>query len=300
MLLTASVFVLSAPATPARAQSVVMFVNGEPITTYDIDQLSRFLQLTTRKQPARQEVVDTLIDDKLKVLDAKRYKFEVDEKDIELTYEDMAKRMGLSGEQLTKALASAGVNASTLKARIKADITWQQLIRGKFPQSLQVREKDILEAVDTRKPAENTTVGYEYTLYPILFVVPRNAASGTAAQRTREAEALRSRFQNCDDGLPFARAIRVVAVRPPIHRNSGDLPAPLRELLDKTPVGQLTAPEVTAQGVELFAVCAKKETSAAAPARRQVREEMFAEQFQAKAKQHLRELRRSAMIEHVK
>ena len=51
------------------------------------------------------------------------------------------------------------------------------------------------------------------------------------------------------------------------------------------------------QGVELFALCDKKETKTETPEKREVREKMFSEQFQSKAKRFLQELRRQAMIE---
>jgi len=89
-------------------------------------------------------------------------------------------------------------------------------------------------------------------------------------------------------------------VREEIHKNSGDLPQALRDILDKTPVGKLTAPEVTQSGVEIFALCSRKEASAEnAPGRREMRDQMFAKEFQTKAKHYLQELRRAAMIEKV-
>jgi hypothetical protein len=101
--------------------------------------------------------------------------------------------------------------------------------------------------------------GYDYTLRPILFVVPHG---DTALQESRrkDAEALRSRFTTCDTGLLFARSLRDVAIREPITKNSSDLVPALRQILDKTEVGHLTSPETTAQGIELFALCEKKET----------------------------------------
>lgn len=45
----------------AIAQSVVVMVNGDPITSYDIDQRAKFTHLVSRKTPARQEVIDELI-----------------------------------------------------------------------------------------------------------------------------------------------------------------------------------------------------------------------------------------------
>ena len=51
------------------------------------------------------------------------------------------------------------------------------------------------------------------------------------------------------------------------------------------------------QGIELYALCAKKENKLDGAARREVRDEMVAEQFQAQATRYLKELRRGAMIE---
>jgi peptidyl-prolyl cis-trans isomerase SurA len=52
---------------PARAQTIVVMVNGEPITNMDIEQRSKLTFMTTHKQPTRQEVIDELIDEKVKI-----------------------------------------------------------------------------------------------------------------------------------------------------------------------------------------------------------------------------------------
>src|SRR5262249_21918251 len=70
-------FGLSALATAARAQQVVVIVNGEPITALDIEQRSKLNQLSTHKTPTRQEVLDELINEKLKVREAKKLGFEI-------------------------------------------------------------------------------------------------------------------------------------------------------------------------------------------------------------------------------
>jgi peptidyl-prolyl cis-trans isomerase SurA len=293
----ALVILMSGLGRPVAAQHVAVMVNGEPITTYDIEQRIKFTQLTTHKTPSRQEAIDDLINDKLKVQIGKRYKLEVSDSDVDSAFADMGRRMRMSPEQLTKALAQGGVDAATLKARIRADISWQQIVRGKFQSSLQIRDKDVIEKLESSKKEEKEGVGHEYVLRPILFVVPRGSPEAVVDARKREAEALRARFEGCETGLPFARALRDVAVRDQIVKTSADLPSALRKILDQTPIGKLTNLEVTAQGVELFALCAKRENKAADAAKREVRDEMFAEQFQAKAKRYLQDLRKGAMIE---
>jgi len=289
--------VLAAMATSnlARAQQVVLIVNGDVITNYDIEQRMKFVQLSTRKPAVRDEVVDDLIDEKLKVQIGRRYKIEVPDNEIDASYAEMGHRMHMTAEQLTQALAQGGVEATTLKSRIRADTIWQNIVRGKFQGDLQVREKDILAVLQTEKKDEKE-VGYEYRLRPILFVVPRGATQLAEARR-KDAEALRTRFTNCDSGLKFARSLRDVAVRDVIVKSSSDLLPALREILDKTEIGHLTAPEITQQGVELFALCEKKETTEDSPEKRQARDKIFNEKFQVKAKRFLQELRKQAMIE---
>src|ERR1700733_8125600 len=265
---------IAAPSSRALAQQVVLKVNGDVITDYDIDQRSKFIMLSTHKPPARQEVIEGLIDEKLKIQIGRRYKFELPEKEIDQSYADMGKRMRLTSEQLTQSLSQAGVDATTLKAPIRADLTWQFIIRGRYQSSLQISEKSVLAEIETHKKDDAEQVGYDYTLRPILFVVPRGNQEPAEARR-RDAETLRPRFTQCDTGLAFARSLRDVAVREPITKNSGDLAPALREILDKTEGGHLTAPETTAQGVELFALCEKKETKVDTPEKQKIREKIF-------------------------
>jgi peptidyl-prolyl cis-trans isomerase SurA len=82
-------------------------------------------------------------------------------------------------------------------------------------------------------------------------------------------------------------------------RSTADLPPNLRELLEKTEVGKLTAPEATQQGVEVYALCAKKQSASDnTPGKRAAREELLTAQFEAHSKRFLKELRSQAMIEY--
>lgn len=288
----------------AAAQTVAAMVNGDPITSYDVDQRAKFNQMVSRKTANRKEVLDELINEKIKIQTGRRYKLELTDADIESSYAEMGKRMNLSPQQLTQLLEKGGVDPGTLKSRIRADMVWQSIVRGKFQSAFQFRDKDVLAAIETRKkddkdkePTAQQVEAQEYVLRPILFIVPKGAAQGVIDSRRAEAEALRNRFQGCESGLPFARALKDVAVRDQIVRSSADLPPSLKEILERTGVGRLTSPEATPGGIEVFAICAKRETKADAPAMRQARQELFAEQFNAKSKRFLDELRRSALIE---
>ncbi|HZP69022.1 MAG TPA: SurA N-terminal domain-containing protein [Pseudolabrys sp.] len=290
------IVVAAFPATVSA--QVVVIANGSPITEYDIQQRMKLEASASHKNASRQQIINDLIDDRLKISKAKTYGLEVGDADVNSAFENMATRQHITVQQFSQVLERAGISPNTVKARIRAELTWQQLIRGKFGASLQVGDSDIANALKNTNETDTSSVGYIYTLYPIVIVVPRGADETSASAKRSMADNLRNRFASCNEGLAMARALRDVAVREPVTRNSADLSPQLRELLGSIEVGHLTPPEVTTQGLQMFAVCSKKETTSESPLRRETREKIFLSRFEAESKKFLEEIRKSAMIEY--
>ena len=290
---------LTVCASSSQAQSVAVMVNGDPITTYDIEQRGKLIFLTTHKTADRQQVVNELIDEKLKIKEAKKFGVDPTGSDVDQSYAAMSGRMRISPEQLTKSLEVQGIRAETLKARLKADMVWTSLVRGRYKESLQVGEKDVAAAVqggggDEKQQAD----AFEYKMQPIVLIVPRGSAAAAIEARQKEAEALRNRVQTCAEANALFKSMPNAAIREIVSKTSADIPPVLRELLDKTPVGHLTAPEVTKQGVEMVALCGRNPTTLDTPKKKEIREKMYAEKYEAKSKWYLQEIRKAAMIEY--
>jgi len=287
--------VLAGGSSPLYAQSVAVLVNGEPITNYDIEQRTKLNALTTHKQMPRKEVIDQLIEEKVKIKEGKKYGVDPASSDIEQSYSAMSSRMRISADQLTKSLESQGVRSDTLKARLKAEMVWTSLVRGRFKESLQVGEKEVAAAAGGD---QSQTEAFEYQMQPIILIVPKGAAPAAIESRKKEADALRERVQSCEAANSYFKSMPNAAIRDVVTRTSADLPGPLRELLDKTPIGHLTAPEITKQGVEMVALCGRKPTAVDTPKKREIREKMYTEKYEKKSKDYLQEIRKAAMIEY--
>ena len=290
---------LTVCASSSQAQSVAVMVNGDPITTYDIEQRGKLIFLTTHKTADRQQVVNELIDEKLKIKEAKKFGVDPTGSDVDQSYAAMSGRMRISPEQLTKSLEVQGIRADTLKARLKADMVWTSLVRGRYKESLQIGEKDVAAAVqggggDEKQQAD----AFEYKMQPIVLIVPRGSAPAAIEARQKEAEALRNRVQTCAEANALFKSMPNAAIRDIVSKTSADIPPVLRELLDKTPVGHLTAPEVTKQGVEMVALCGRNPTTLDTPKKKEIRDKMYAEKYEAKSKWYLQEIRKAAMIEY--
>jgi peptidyl-prolyl cis-trans isomerase SurA len=290
--------ILIGGASQLRAQSVAVMVNGEPITNFDIEQRSKLDELSTHKAPARQEVLDELINEKVKIREAKKYSVDPTDSDIESAYANMSSRMHVSADQLTQILGSKGIRPDTMKSRLRADMVWTSLVRGRFKESLQVGEKDVEAAVAASGGDKDAADSFEYQMRPIVLIVPRGAAPAVIEERHKEAEAFRERIQSCEEANNTFKVMQNSTIRDTVVKTSADIPATLRELLDKTPIGHLTPPEMTPQGVQMVALCARKPTTVDTPKKHEIRDKMFAEKFEAKSKAYLQEIRKAAMIEY--
>lgn len=298
LLVCAAALILLGCGSPSQAQTVAVMVNGEPITNYDIEQRMKLNTLTTHKPSVRQDVINELIDEKVKIKEGKKFGVDPTSSDVDQSYASMSSRMRITPEQLTKSLESQGVRPDTLKMRMKADMVWTSLVRGRYKESLQVGEKDVAAAVQTSGDEKLQTEAFEYRLQPIVLIVPRGSAPAAVELRRKEAEALRSRVQTCEEANSYFKSMQNAAIREAVTKTSADIPEVLRGVLDKTPIGHLTAPEVTKQGVEMVALCGRKPTTIDTPKKKEIRDKMFVEKYEAKSKSYLQEVRRAAMIEY--
>jgi peptidyl-prolyl cis-trans isomerase SurA len=294
----AAVLALMGCGSPLSAQTVVVMVNGEPITNYDIDQRSKLNFLSTHKTPNRNDVIAELIDEKVKIREGRKYSVDPGVSDIDNAYTSMSARMRIPPEQLTKTLEAQGIRPDTVKARLRAEMVWNSLVRGRFKESLQVGEKEVAAAAKAKGDDKAETESFEYQMQPIVLIVPRGSAPALVEARRKEAEALRTRVQTCVEANAFFKSMQNAAIREPVTKTSADLPPALRDLLDKTPIGHLTEPEVTKQGVEMVALCGRKPTTIDTPKKKEVRDRMYAEKYEAKSRSYLSEVRKAAMIEY--
>src|SRR5258705_12853713 len=176
VLTGAAALALTSWASPSHAQTVAVMVNGEPITNYDIEQRSKLTFLTTHKPASRQEVVDELIDEKEKIKEGKKFGVDPTASDVDQSYAAMSARMRITPEELTKSLEVQSIRSDTLKARIKAEMVWTSLVRGRYKETLQVGENDAAAAVKVNGEEKQQTAAFAYRMQSAVLIVPRGSA----------------------------------------------------------------------------------------------------------------------------
>jgi peptidyl-prolyl cis-trans isomerase SurA len=280
---------------PASAQNVVAMVNGEPITGHDLASRTKLFQGGNQKAPPREQVLEELINEKIKIQHGKRHDVKITDAEVERAFATMAQRSNRSAAVFIAALQQSGIDPNTLKQRLRAELTWRQVLQATAPGVFQVRDADVV-AILTARGEQPQTTAVQYSLRQIVFVVAKGTPDAAKAARQKEAEGLRARFTSCEEGVQIAREYREVVIKDPVRRLSTDLAVSLQKLLAETPDGRLTPPEPTNAGFEVVAVCERKQVIADVSGRREFKEQILAQRLQAYEKQLIEDLKRKAII----
>jgi peptidyl-prolyl cis-trans isomerase SurA len=297
--IVAALWICLALPDAAQAQSAIkVLVNDQPITTYDVQNRARFLQLTTRGRAGEKQAIEELIDERLKLQEARRRNVTIPDSAIEEAFAGMASRAQITPSQLQQALIQEGVNPDTLKSRIRAELAWAEVVRARFRATVRITEQDVANALAGRQDAQQASALQEYDVQPIIFVVPEKASEALVAQRKREADAFRSRFASCDRTLEQAKGLRDVVVRPTVRREESQIDDATRKILAKTAVGSTTPVEKIEEGFQVLAVCAKRALEGRTTESEEVRSELLNERGQLMARRYMRDLRSDAVIEY--
>lgn len=279
---------------PAMAQGVAVTVNGQPVTTSDVQQRQRIAQVVEGASLSRAQALQTAIDDVLKIQEGRRLGYRVAPAMIAEATSRYAARAGLDSIAFGSALRREGIAPRAFEAKLEADISWDAIIRTKIRPNLNVTNAEIAAAVaESVQRGEARVV--EFELQSIVFVVP--GGSSAAAQRQMgKARAARRGFSGCDAGFDAMRGQVDVAVKPRFGRSSNEMPGEMLKLLERIPVGGISEPYVTAEGIEMTAVCRKFERDDVTATRDRVDQRISGERLAAGAERYLAELRSRAEI----
>jgi peptidyl-prolyl cis-trans isomerase SurA len=353
-----------ASVAPKAEQAIVVLVNDEPVTGYQIDQRARFLAMSTniadqvkdnfqrlvksesvnaqfralqeqivranqgksreqvialiqerQKQFAaalqkqavesarsvllprlRKQAKEELIDERLKVQEAKKLGIEVTDDEVKHFLNDLAARNKLSYDQFTQHLKGTGIDITTIGDRFRSQKVWHDVIMRRFGPQITVSLRDVDRALSsaTSEAGEDSV---ELQVNKISLGLP-NVNQVALAKRYTEAESLRRKFGGCRamgelaKGVPGARFEDMKFVRP------STIPEPTRSMLLSAKDGAMLPPMTTSAGVELYAVCGRRGIAVNDAQRSKTQQELQLKQLETLAQRHMRNLRQDAHIEY--
>jgi peptidyl-prolyl cis-trans isomerase SurA len=169
---------------------IAAVVNDDVITQLDVVARLRAAMLSAQMQDTpetRQQllpnVMRSLIDDHLKMQEAKAQGITVGDGEVNNRIANLAGRNNMSLEDFESYLMSNGILTSALVDQMRADIGWSRLVQRKLRSTIRITDAEINEALARAKAAQGKA---EYRLSQIFQAVdsPKDApAVQQAAQR---------------------------------------------------------------------------------------------------------------------
>lgn len=294
--------ILMGPAPDALANSrIVAVVNGAVVTDFDVSQRQKLEKLLSggRKRLGKSATKALLVDDKLKLFEARERGMTPGDKEISNAINNMAKNVRMKRKQMLSVVNRAGISTKTLKSWMKVNLAWQSLIRARFNAQVNINEGEIIQALSkSKKSKDDVKAAIRYDLSSVTFITRKKASKSEANKKLAEAKRFRASFANCETGLKAARSLRDVAVNRIGRRMSSDLPPAIEKTLRNTGLNKLTVPKKGRDGYEMFAVCGKKDMGKDETLRSAMKSELEDKRGRELSRKYLRELRSRAVIEY--
>jgi hypothetical protein len=164
-LLIFFVFFLTNSEAKQLTNNVIVSIDNTIITDLDINKEINFLKFINKDQTAnnpelfKKEIVNSLIDRKIKDIETNYFKIEVSEKEIEINLYNYLERIKITNEIINSFYNQNEIEKDYLKNVIKIDMKWSKLVRQLYESRLNVNltevnkelEKEQNNSVDDEK-----------------------------------------------------------------------------------------------------------------------------------------------------
>jgi len=261
-----------------------------------IEQLRRESRASALPQ-FRKAAQEELIDERLKLQEAKRGGIEIGDEDATRMVKGIAKNNEMTPEQFAQHMKGMGVDISTLRERIKAQFIWREVIRRRFGPQISINQRDIERAMLASAGAAAEDM-VELHVHRITLPTAGGSDQSAVVRRLAQAEALQRQFGGCKSMAGLAKGTADARFDDLKFIKPSSIPEPTRWLLLFARDGDILPPATTPSGVELYAVCARKTVRADEKLREKAGDELAQKEFEIVAKRHLRDLRQDAHIEY--
>jgi peptidyl-prolyl cis-trans isomerase SurA len=303
----------------ARAgnQGIVATVNDIPITSFDIDQRLRLLKILGTRQEAgdaRKKALQMMIDEVIKIAEAKKYKVDASDKQIDDQLGRIAKGLETDAAGLRAKLQSQGIAINSLKQYVAAQIAFARILGGKYQVKIKVEPAEVdkkyaeikqglEQKVSTIMNDPRMKAVLVYTIVEIDLPVETADDAMLLQARAIEASQLIKNFKGCNTARMAASGIFNVKIGKPIDAVAAKIPKQMKQALDSVGPGKAMGPARVPKGIQVIGFCSKRtiqpqKPKYELPTREQVETAVSNEKYAAVEDKYMKVMRKTALIEY--
>ena len=137
--------------------NVIVSIDNSIITELDVNKEINFLkfinndQTTNNSEIFKKEIINTLIDRRIKDIETTYYKIDVSEKEIENSLYNYLEKIKITNENLNSFYIKNEIEKDYLKNVIKIDLRWSKLIRQMYEGRLNVNLTEVNKQLEQEK-----------------------------------------------------------------------------------------------------------------------------------------------------
>lgn len=140
---------------------IAAIVGKDPITMLDYEERLIFTLATSGMQNTEEarkqigpQVLNAMIEEKLKLQEAEKYKIDVSDLDIKREWDRIEKQNNVPDGQIQKVIMQLHLRPSVFRDQLRADIAWYKYIGARYRPTITVGESEIKQHLDKMKKAE--------------------------------------------------------------------------------------------------------------------------------------------------
>lgn len=142
------------PTAPSQETRIVAVVNNDIITANDVEARLNLIMKSSgipdtpqSRQQLGGRVVRTLIDEKLQMQEAARFKISVPKDEVERALANIETRNNMQKGGLDAYLKSAGIPRASLVDQITASMTWTKVVQGRYSSDVSVSDAEVADQI---------------------------------------------------------------------------------------------------------------------------------------------------------
>ncbi|TNE41097.1 MAG: hypothetical protein EP347_02665 [Alphaproteobacteria bacterium] len=246
---------------------IAAVVNDEVISNYDVQQRVNLVIFSSGVKAEgadleriRNQVRRTLIDETLKIQEARELDVEISSQEVDDAIQAMAADNNMTVDQIIKLLNDNNTNVTTLRRQIAADIAWETIVRGMFASRVSVTEEEVDTVYQQTLESSNEA---QYMLSEIVLQIEspdKDAQVQTAANDLYEQLSRGAQFANLARQFSQSASSSQGGEIGWIQR--GQLAPELDAVLPDLRIGEVTKPIRTINAYYILALRNKKDAGA--------------------------------------
>ena len=261
---------------------------------------------SSMKGKLKKKILKELVNERIQLQQANKLGVALTDEELDARLERIAgrnknKKTGqpLTRKEFTKSLEKMGIPIREFRNRMKAKGSWIRVVRQKFRYEVNIGDQDVDRLINRATGDDKIKMKTVYKLQRVRLAMSSSASESAKTDGLIKAEKLRQVVTSCGHLKKAVGRIGTASLKLLGTKSGDSFPHTMRAFLSNTKEGHLTPPTLTSSGIELYAVCERKQRRIADKTKRKaVKEKLRSQEFEVLARRYLQDLSQEASIEY--